>query len=103
MSYVGIAAALLGPLGAIISGIMQIVMAIAQYHAKMMMEDAKEEMNNGQRWNLMADQDQNQIQETTDVINTIMENKNQMVDAVIKMLTAQSTTQQQLLQAAMAR
>jgi hypothetical protein len=100
---VGIFAAFLGPLGAIISGIMQIVVAIAQYTAQMKMLDAKEEKNNAERFKLMGDMHQDQVHETAEVINTIMELKNQMIESVIAMLNASFSTRQQLMSAAMAR
>ncbi len=102
-SIIGIFAAFLGPLGAILSGIMQIVVAVAQYEAQMKILDAKEEKNNGERWKLMGDMHQNQVQETGEIINTIMELKNQMVESVIQMLNASFSTRQQLMSAAMAR
>lgn len=102
-SIVGILAAFLGPLGAILSGLMQIAMAVAQYEAQMKILDAKEEKNNAERFKLMGDMHQNQVQETGEIINTIMELKNQMVESVIQMLNASFSTRQQLMSAAMAR
>lgn len=100
---VGIAAAFMGPLGAILSGIMQIVRAVMQYQAQMKMADAKQEKNNAERFKLMGDMHQNQVEETGDTINKIMELKNQMVDSVINMINASFSTQQQLMSASMAR
>ncbi len=102
-SIIGIFAAFMGPLGAILSGVMQIAVAVAQYEAQMKILDAKEEKNNAERWKLMGDQHQNQVQETGEIINTIMELKNQMIESVIQMLNASFSTRQQLMSAAMAR
>ncbi|MEZ0314899.1 MAG: hypothetical protein ACAI38_24265 [Myxococcota bacterium] len=102
-SMIGILAAFMGPLGAILSGIMQIAVAVAQYEAQMKILDAKEEKNNASRFTLMGDMHQNQTQETGEIINTIMELKNQMVESVIQMLNASFSTRQQLMSAAMAR
>ena len=99
----GMVMGLLGPLGAIMSAIMQIVVAIAQYQAAQMMADAKEEKNNGERFNFMGDMHQDQIQDTAQIINDIMQHKNDMVDAVLQMSASTFASKQQLLSASMAR
>ncbi len=43
------------------------------------------------------------VQNESDIVNTIMEAKNDVVDAVIKMIDARGTTAQKLMAAAMGR
>ena len=46
---------------------------------------------------------QKQLEEQGNIIKMIMESKNQMVDAVIKMLNAMFATQNKIMSAGMAR
>lgn len=99
----GFAAIIMGPLGAIMSAMMQLIAAIANYEAQMMMADAKEEKNNGERHNFMGDMHQDIVQDTSKAISDIVQAKNDVVDSVLQMLNASFATQQLLMSATMAR
>lgn len=75
----------------------------AQAQAADKMADAKEFRVQADRARMRADMHQDQIQRSGDVIHTIMESKNQTVDAVIQMMNASFATQQQLMSANMSR
>jgi hypothetical protein len=79
------------------------VAAGANYKAADKAADARQAQLGVDRSRFRADQAQERIQDEGEVINTIMEHKNQTIDAVMQMTNATWASRQQLMAASVAR
>ncbi len=85
------------------SAALQGVSAGANYKAADKMIDAKEATLGATRARVRADREQERIQDEAEIINTIMEQKNQTIEAVMQMTNATWSSRQQLMAASVAR
>ncbi len=88
---------------AVIIAVLQIVAAGAQAKSAEKSSDANEASNDSDRSRLQAEQAQHALEEQAAVISLIMESKNAMVDAVLKMMNASFATNNKVMSAGMAR
>ena len=82
---------------------LQGVSAGANYKAADKMLDAKEAQLGVTKARFRADQAQERVQDEAEIINTIMESKNQTIDAVMQMTNATWASRQQLMAASIAK
>ncbi len=88
---------------AMVVAALQVVSAGAQAKTAEKTADANEASNDSDRSRLQAEQAQHALEEQAAVISLIMESKNAMVDAVLKMMNASFATNNKVMSAGMAR
>lgn len=88
---------------ALIVLVLQIVAAGANYEAAQKSADASEAMNGVERSRLQAEKEQRVIEEEAAIMKVIMESKNQVIEAVIKMLNAMFAAKTKVMSAGMTR
>jgi hypothetical protein len=88
---------------AVLTGAASAAVSALDYKNKQKGLAVREAQNVAARIRVRADEEQTTIQNEGDIVNTIMETKNAVVDAVMKMVEQRGVTAQQLLSASMAR
>ncbi len=98
-----IAGQIMAIIAALIKLVAEIVVAQMQLAAQLKMADAKELENYGKGRRLNAEINQNQVEDETEIMKRIMEDKNRTVDAVIKMSQLSFASSSKLLSASISQ